>query len=195
MTYKKKVFGSIFLGIAFILAGLWGLRHHFESTPVLASDLTDCDDGNACTSDDRWIGGLCIGTKVFVSDNNPCTFDSCDPVTGILHVASLNGMNCQDGNACTVGDHCINAMCVPGVPVKCKNSSACTVGVCNQGTGACEYQFSGNQYCDDNNACTIEDECFGTKCIGMPLNCDDSNSRTVDFCSTKIGCFHEPIGG
>lgn len=43
-----------------------------------------CDDGNKCTIGDTWVNGACKGTPVVCDDGDPCTSDSCDPVTGCV---------------------------------------------------------------------------------------------------------------
>jgi hypothetical protein len=47
-------------------------------------------------------------------DGNPCTDDSCDPLTGCVHTNKPDGTACSDGNVCTVGDSCVAGSCVGG---------------------------------------------------------------------------------
>jgi hypothetical protein len=47
-------------------------------------------------------------------DNNPCTDDSCDPVSGCVHTP-LDGVPCDDGNLCTSGETCHSGTCTPSV--------------------------------------------------------------------------------
>ena len=50
--------------------------------------------------------------------------------------------------------------------------------------------------CDDGNACTINDVMIGGVCqSGDPLNCDDRNPATEDWCDPEVGCHHEDMGG
>ena len=44
--------------------------------------------------------GTCVGTPINCDDGNPCTTDSCDPVTGCINTPNSNA--CDDGNVCTV---------------------------------------------------------------------------------------------
>lgn len=61
-----------------------------------------CDDGNACTSNDRLDTACrCAGTPVTIDDGNPCTGDFCDPALGVRHVP----VAVDDGNPCTA-DSC-----------------------------------------------------------------------------------------
>lgn len=47
-------------------------------------------------------------------DGNPCTDDSCSTTVGCVHIA--NTLPCDDGKACTVGDHCAANQCLGGEP-------------------------------------------------------------------------------
>jgi hypothetical protein len=66
-----------------------------------ASDLCAgkvCNDNNACTTDDcDPVTGECIFTPINCNDNNPCTTDSCDVVTGCYHTPVPNGSPCPSG--------------------------------------------------------------------------------------------------
>ena len=46
--------------------------------------------------------------------------------------------------------------------------------------------------CDDGNPCTINDVWVNNKCVGEPMDCDDSNSFTNDYC-VNGECVHEAI--
>jgi hypothetical protein len=77
----------------------------------------NCDDGDACTITDHCDDGVCVGSLIACNDNNPCTDDSCDGLSGCLFVANHGA--CDDGNACTVGDYCLDGECA-GTPVQCE---------------------------------------------------------------------------
>jgi hypothetical protein len=56
---------------------------------VHPSNTSSCNDGNACTIDDRCGGGRCNpGGPTNCDDGNCCTIDSCDLATGCLHLAN-----------------------------------------------------------------------------------------------------------
>ena len=61
-----------------------------------------CDDGDACTENDRCRSFGCRGDDIACNDQDPCTDDSCDPVTGCTYAP--NTLPCDDGNACTHSD-------------------------------------------------------------------------------------------
>ena len=97
------------------------------------AQVRDCiDDGNACTTGDACAGGACKGQGKDCDDKNPCTTDTCDPVTKACK-NSANTAACNDGNACTGGDVCASGICKAGAPL-CKLDDACKgAGDCAQG--------------------------------------------------------------
>jgi hypothetical protein len=58
---------------------------------------TDCDDGDACTTD-SCSGGVCSNEPLSCDDGNPCTADSCDPATGLCVNDTISTeTECNDG--------------------------------------------------------------------------------------------------
>jgi hypothetical protein len=176
-----------------------------------AADGSACSDQNACTSDDACGGGQCAsgaavncddghycngaeycspssgcksGTPVSVSDNIPCTSDSCDESNDtIVHTPNdsqcndgnpctadtcstsqgcknqaLNGTDCSDNNNCTLSDACSFGNCT-GQPVVCDDGDPCTADSCNMGTGSCSY----SSICAAGQTCSANQQCFGPK--------------------------------
>ena len=153
---------------------------------VYAMNVALCDDGNACTVGDKCNDGLCVaGSGTACDDENVCTTDSCDPAVGCLHL--LNDAPCDDGNLCTYGDTCQLGDCVGQVTLPCSDGNPCTDDSCDPDTGC---QFAPNaDVCDDQNQCTVGDQCGGGWCMpGPPLPCDDENLCTTDVCTAKEGC-------
>jgi len=65
-----------------------------------------CDDGDACTTDDRCASGICAGgAAVACDDGIPCTLDACVPTTGCVHAAQH--ALCGPCAACDVEGGCI----------------------------------------------------------------------------------------
>jgi len=93
-------------------AGRWGTWWgQFRCCPGPA-----CNDGNACTTNDMCVGGVCTGgAPPNCDDTNVCTSDSCDTVMGCVHT-NLTGNACDDGDDCTVSDMCSAGMC-DGTPI------------------------------------------------------------------------------
>src|SRR5438477_8928615 len=58
-----------------------------------------CNDGNACTFDDRCVNGQCRGTPYTCDDGNVCTNNFCDSSGGCSFPPNTAPFN--DGNLCT----------------------------------------------------------------------------------------------
>jgi len=75
--------------------------------PAGCSDISQCDDLNACTID-ACNAGVCSHTPINCDDGDACTADSCS-----AGVCSHAAISCDDGNACTTdtcdsGSGCLN---------------------------------------------------------------------------------------
>ena len=170
-----------------------------------------CSDGDLCTLGDTCQGdGSCAGTAADCDDANPCTIDSCDTTGGCVHEPD-EGLACDDGDKCTVGDACdATGACVGGP--KCVPADACEEMACVVETGACVpsavvcddgnpctddacdptegCQFAPNTAsCNDGDACTTGDVCAGGACGGQATVCDASGDTTcaVNTCDPETG--------
>ena len=93
-----------------------------ECEKITRENGRPCDDADACTIGDLCKGGICIGSAPRpCGDDNPCTNDTCDPVLGCLNEFSL--YPCDDGDGCTVNDHCKAGVCVPGPSNECDSAT------------------------------------------------------------------------
>ncbi len=157
------------------------------------SDGKSCDaDGSVCTAGDACKEGACVaGTQVGCDDSNPCTQDSCDQAKGCQHLSQVGPCD-ADGDACTVGDACIDKVCTVGKKKSCDDGELCTIDSCDTQTGACKNQGEAmaGKPCDaDGTVCTSTDVCLGGKCTaGTGLDCNDGNPCTDDACDPKAGC-------
>ena len=153
-----------------------------------ADDFMLCSDGNACTTNDQCMSdpSVCMaGPALACADGNPCTTDACDPKSGCMFAAQVGG--CTDNNACTVGDTCKDAACLPGAPLACGDGNPCTDDSCAPATGCKTADHTGP--CTDNKACTEADACSGGACKpGTQKACDDGNACTTDACDPLNGC-------
>lgn len=69
----------------------------------------------------------------------------------------------------------------------------CFTGFCD-GIGVCNLlALTDTTPCDDNDACTVEDQCFSGVCGGSPRECEDFEECTVDSCNSASGCVHTLI--
>ena len=80
------------------------------SNPVKPNGAS-CTDGNACTQTDTCQSGTCTGSNPLVcNDNNPCTTDVCNHLTGCVYTPDDSNV-CSDGDVCTT-DHCSAGSCL-----------------------------------------------------------------------------------
>ncbi len=126
-----------------------------------------CDDGLPCTSGDTCTAGVCAGTgPTNCSDNDPCTDDSCDPVSGCKHVANSTGLCDLDSSQCTP-DTCVVGKCTAGLAKVCNDGLSCTTDACDPTTGNCVFTpVTNGTACDDANKCTSPDTCQAGVCVG-----------------------------
>ena len=153
-----------------------------------APDGSECNDGSACTTDDACAAGICLGGPAAdCDDENPCTDDSCNPLTGCVY--ANNTASCDDGSACTTDDACVDGVCASGPARDCDDENSCTDDSCDSLTG-CVYA-NNTAGCDDGSACTTGDACADGECAGGPaLDCNDVNPCTDDSCDSLAGCVH-----
>ncbi len=180
---------------------------------TLANGAT-CSDSNACTTQDTCQAGACTGGPALVcTSNDPCHAAGCDPAHGCTLTNTTAA--CEDGDPCTTGDVCAGGQCqTGGGALSCDDQDPCTDDSCEAGVG-CGYEA----HCDDGNPCTNDscdvtgvcgnvqftgpcndsDPCTnGETCdaagvcgSGTTVDCDDTNTCTVDTCvSDRGGCLH-----
>jgi hypothetical protein len=110
-------------------------------------------------------------TTVTCDDNNPCTDDSCNSISGCLFAD--NALICDDGNACTSGDTCVAGVCAGAPTSTCDDGNPCTDDVCNPTSGLCVGTPNDANLCDDADICTDLDGCSAGTCGGTRLQgCD-----------------------
>jgi len=166
-----------------------GVKH------VAVSDGFGCDDANQCNGHEVCHAGACLaGTTPTFDDGNPCTADSCDETTGIVH-AALTGQTCDDADVCNGVATCsASGQCVPGDSPILDDGDPCTVDACDPIGGPTHaLQLAGT-------ACGVGDVCTGFKacsasgqCLpSQPPTLDDGNPCTVDSCDPTLGVTHHP---
>jgi hypothetical protein len=165
-------------------------------SPVAAG--TSCSDGNVCNGLETCNGAsVCLaGTPLVVSDNNPCTADSCDPSTGVHHTPAATGTLCSDGNACNGLETCNGASaCLPGTPPTVDDGNPCTADSCDPSTGVHNTPVSAGTSCSDGNVCNGLEKCNGSGSCqpGAPLAVDDGNPCTTDVCDPSTGVAHTSV--
>lgn len=187
------------------ITGICDNLHAIEGTP--------CDDGISCTAEDKCTEGICSGTNscplgqtcennqctgiaICTSDaeclnHNICTDDFC--INGnCVHINNV--LPCDDGNACTSNDTCLDGSCMPGIKTICVALDQChTVGTCNTITGICSDPAKPNStICDDADPCTLNDTCIDGVCQqGMPVICDNPGICQTGGTCTNADCIYE----
>jgi len=117
-----------------------------------------CDDGDNCTWPDKCVSGSCkAGGKVVCDDNNVCTKDSCNKLSGCTFT-KLTGTPCVDNLLCTVNEKCLAGQCKTE-PKKCDDGNPCTKDTCGETTD-CE-----NLPMADETPCGAHKVCLAKKCI------------------------------
>ncbi len=114
--------------------------------------------------------------------SGPCGTGICDEVTDTCVFQMFeNGTACTDEDPCTLGDACMEGMCVSSGAVDCSSlDDACVTGTCDPATGMCqETPVEDGTMCDDADACTEMDQCAGGDCAGAALDC----SVMTDMCN------------
>ena len=159
----------------------------FEDGVSGAGPALSCDDGNSCngieTCDSR---GICVpGTPPVIDDGRPCTIDSCDPATGVVHRPASDGTACSDGNGCTQADSCEAGVCIGRDPVICTVLDKChEAGICDPATGRCSNpETPDGTACGDGDACTGMGTCQAGACASEPVVC-----VAVDACHDPGVC-------
>lgn len=165
-----------------------------------------CNDGNKCTANDGCVDGACKGIPKVCKSSDKCTKSLCDESSGAckdvaVEIATGATVTCDDGAACTVGDHCSKGACKAGKPKVCDDTdkNPCTLEGCQpaddpKGTfkaGDCvglPAGLLGKITCDDGDNCTKDDNCGSGTCAGTEDKCDDKNPCTKDSCDKEKGC-------
>jgi len=133
-----------------------------------------CDDDNACTTDvcrstggdtydcqNTLDDGFCMIDDACVPEGaanplNQC--QSCRPGIASDRYSNLDeGAFCdEDGNGCTVNDHCVAGACTAGTAFDCSDSKTCTDDSCSSiGTNSFECL-----YVVQDGACLVANSCY-----------------------------------
>ena len=156
------------------------------------ADNTPCNDGDACTVEDVCLSTICTGTTKTCEDDNPCTANGCNPLSGCTFDDLPDATACDDSDACTVEDACLSGECL-GNTRNCDDDNGCTTDRCDSLQGCLHEDLPDATTCDDGDACTVEDACLSGECLGNTRDCDDDNMCTTDRCDTAQGCLYDLV--
>jgi uncharacterized protein (TIGR03382 family) len=158
-----------------------------------------CDDGNACTQNDKCQAGACVGgTTVTCTAMDAChTAGTCSTMTGMCsNPAKPDGTTCSDGSACTQTDTCMAGVCTGKNPVTCPMPGQCTtVAACDPTSGTCPVSNKADgTACSDGDACTQGDVCAAGACAaGTPVVCPAPDQcHTAGACDPTTGVCSNP---
>lgn len=152
---------------------------------------TACNDGNACIAEARCSEGACDAPALPCDDGNTCTSDVCDPDEGCSHSDVEWGAACDDGDLCSLGEHCQLGAC-GGAVLGCDDSDPCTDDTCDPDVGC--VHAANDLPCGDGGPCKAEGACIEGTCVlsDEDVDCDDGNPCTIDLCDAGSGCIHLP---
>jgi hypothetical protein len=160
----------------------------------------DCVDADACTVNERCVGGACQSDTRNCNDGNACTVDGCDPASGCTNTAVIDGTGCTDGSACDGSEACTAGTCREGDPLVCDDANACTQDSCSNAIG-CQHApvaacCNTDAECADADQCTVGERCTAQHtCTSGPRTCADTNPCTTDACNPATGCTFVPTVG
>jgi MYXO-CTERM domain-containing protein len=133
------------------LVGVCNPANGMCTNPVKV-DGSACDDKNLCTQTDSCKAGVCTGSSpVMCPAPDSChTAGMCDMTTGMcVNPALPDGTACDDNNACTQADTCMNGTCV-GIKITCSAMDACHMaGTCDPMVGCSNPQASDGTPCPE----------------------------------------------
>ncbi len=159
---------------------------------------TACADADVCNGAETCDGaGKCnLGVPPPINDGNPCTTDSCDKTTGVVHTKVAAGTTCADGDLCNGAEMCTaQAACVAGTPPAVDDGNPCTTDSCQASLGVRHVALPSGSSCTDGNACNGAEACTasGSCAAGTAPVLSDGNPCTTDSCSPSTGPVHTPL--
>ena len=167
---------------------------HFDPKTVVKCGAGVCSDPNKFTKE------TCPDSGGLWTSDTDCAATSCDEKIGKCVQTKLkNGVNCNDGNPCTVPDVCADGQCDTQAKV-CDDSNGCTKDSCDPASPAgCVFDHMAMDAlpCDDGDVCNAEGGCKGGICkagVGVK-DCNDGNTCTADGCDPQLGCYNLPLAG
>jgi hypothetical protein len=159
----------------------------------LKTNGASCDDGDMCNGVRTCTAGVCQPptSPVVCNDNDVCTTDACNPLTGSCGFQPITGCcntvgDCNDSNACT-DDACVAHACTHST-TDCNDADACTLDSCNPANGchndaipSCQTCASVGTCADDADVCT-DKACLDGRCQQVPNpNCCTGDADCVDI--------------
>lgn len=142
-----------------------------------------CSVDNACITGGTCLAGQCVGSALSCDDNNACTLDFCDVVSGCKNVARTG--SCGDSKGC-IDLVCNGGKCV-AQPTVCADGNPCTTDTCDANLNSCAFKVLGNGAACSADGCLSTASCVFGVCSGKAKLCDDGNPCTADTCTPSDG--------
>jgi hypothetical protein len=165
---------------------------------IARADGAPCGGDDLCHPAGTCVAGRCDAQPLDCAAlDGTCRVGVCDPATGgCSALAAPEGTLCDDGDPCTFQDTCGAAGCA-GMALDCSVlDSACQVGRCDPGSGACvaEAALNGTP-CSDGVRCTTDDTCREGMCGGVAITCPEgADPCAVPACDEGTGaCVPTPV--
>lgn len=143
----------------------WGLVDAYAALGWTSAPVTpectvdaDCDDGLYCNGVETCQSGDCqVGAPIDCSSlNDQCNIGTCDEATDSCVAQPVNeGLACDDGLFCNVGETCQSGVCTGGSTRDCGDEEPCTIDSCDEDLDVCVSTWP---------ACGLEDGCCGPEC-------------------------------
>ncbi len=114
--------------------------------------------------------------------DGPCTVGQCDGKFGeCIAIPREDGIDCSDGDYCTVDGVCQHGECV-SEPRDCSEASdQCNEGVCDSELEACvPSPVSDGSSCDDEMFCTVNTVCSDGECVGSVRSCPSTGNPCTE---------------
>jgi hypothetical protein len=127
-----------------------------------------CGSSADCCAPGVCCNGQCVPA---CTATNQCHDAVLDPGTcGCTQVPKPENTACDDGNACTRDDVCIQGVCVGRDHVECSGAAnQCKLrGTCDPATGLCNKggNVADGTPCNDGDPCSRTSTCQGGQCVG-----------------------------
>jgi MYXO-CTERM domain-containing protein len=156
-------------------------------------DGTSCTNLDVCDGEETCQSGVCAqGEALDCDDQNRCTADSCDPISGCHNQTLPDGTDCGGGlcgpAACQAGQ------CQLSDPSFCDDGDPCTDLTCDPAIGCLHNPTPDGTACPNGNLCDGDEFCHNGLCApGNTLDCNDRNPCTQDGCDPLSGCTHSNL--
>lgn len=152
---------------------------------VVCEDSFDCPNG---TCEPTATPGQCIDD---FEPDEPCPSGQfCSESLGLCIECDSDG-DCDDNDLCTGSESCDlgTFTCIAGTPLVCSHlTDECNVGMCDPVTGCFASAIADGVSCTDNDTCTLQSECSGGVCVGVPTNgCVDLRLEVSGPETVRIG--------